>query len=109
MKRPCLRFAGCMLAAGLFLRPMFAADPPDGAPSAADTSASPNAAVIYWQAFAAMPTLSDEHKQKFDAATKTVTTPRDGGSSADGGLVRDFAAGVAARSHGPRLRLATRL
>ena len=75
MTHPSLRFAGCMLAVALFFRPMLAADPPGGTPPAADSSASLNAALIYWQAFAAMPTLPDEHQQKFDAAIKTVDTP----------------------------------
>ena len=50
--------------------PLFAADPPAGV-----AAASPNAAVIYWQAFAAMPTLEGEHKTKYEAAIKTTTEP----------------------------------
>ncbi len=37
--------------------------------------AAPNAAVIYWQAFASLPTLTDEEKTKYDAVTKTMSEP----------------------------------
>ena len=49
---------------------LFAAEPPAGG-----TAASPHAAVIYWQAFAAMPTLEGDHKTKYEAAIKTATEP----------------------------------
>ena len=52
------------------LRSLSAADPPAGA-----AAASPNAAVIYWQAFAAMPTLEGEQKTKYEAAIKSTTEP----------------------------------
>ena len=54
MKRPCLLFAGCVIAFGSFVQPLRAADAPV-TDQPAVTTASPNAAVIYWQAFAAMP------------------------------------------------------
>ncbi len=38
---------------------------------------APNAAVIYWQAFSAIPTLNAEQKQKYEAATKAPTAPLD--------------------------------
>jgi hypothetical protein len=38
-------------------------------------AASPNAAVIYWQAFAAMPTFEGEQKTKYEAAIKTTAEP----------------------------------
>lgn len=38
------------------------------------TTHAPNAAGIYWQAFAAMPTLKDEHKKRLDAATATTAS-----------------------------------
>ncbi len=37
--------------------------------------AAPNAAVIYWQAFASLPTLTDEERTKYDAVTKTSSEP----------------------------------
>src|SRR5262245_58226495 len=75
MRRSCLLFAGGVLAAGLFVKPLFAADSPDGARTAAATAAPPNAAVIYWHAFATMPVLGDDQKQKLEAATKAATPP----------------------------------
>jgi hypothetical protein len=38
-------------------------------------SASPNAAVIYWQAFAALPPLEGEQQSKYEAAIKSSTQP----------------------------------
>lgn len=75
MKHPFLLFAGCLLGAGLFVKSILAADPSDRPKPAAITTASPNAAIIYWQAFALMPKLSDEQKQKLEAATKAATIP----------------------------------
>ncbi|MCU0871020.1 MAG: hypothetical protein MUE50_01620, partial [Pirellulaceae bacterium] len=66
----CLVVAGLILTPAVSLRPLSAADP--GSQAAA---ASPNAAVIYWQAFAAMPTLEGEQKAKYEAAIKTTAEP----------------------------------
>ncbi len=66
----CLVAAGLILTQVVSLRPLSAADPSAGA-----AAASPNAAVIYWQAFAAMPTLEGEQKTKYEAAIKTTTEP----------------------------------
>lgn len=44
-------------------------------PSTSFPAANPNAAVIYWQAFAAIPTLEGEQKTKYEAAIKTLTEP----------------------------------
>ena len=66
-----LLLAGLMLTQTVSVRPFFAADPPAGGGAAA----SPNAAVIYWQAFAALPTLEGEQKTQYEAAIKTTTEP----------------------------------
>jgi hypothetical protein len=66
----CLVAAGLILTQVVSLRPLFAADPSSGA-----AAASPNAAVIYWQAFAAMPTLEGEQKTKYESAIKTTIEP----------------------------------
>lgn len=39
------------------------------------STVAPNAAVIYWQAFAAIPNLKDDHKKTLDAATHSTTAP----------------------------------
>lgn len=64
--------AGCLLATGALVTGLSAAEPPAGDRPAGVAAASPNAAVIYWQAFAAMPTLEGDHKTKYEAAIKTV-------------------------------------
>lgn len=65
-----LFLAGLMFTQTVSVRPLFAADPPaDGG------AASPNAAVIYWQAFAALPTLEGDQKAKYEAAIKSATEP----------------------------------
>ena len=68
--RYALVLAGVVLIQALPFTSLFAADSPVGG-----AAASPNAAVIYWQAFAAMPTLEGEHKTKYEAAIKTTTEP----------------------------------
>ena len=69
-RRSRLFFAGWLLTQAVSVTALRAADPPAGA-----AGASPNAAVIYWQAFAAMPTLEGEQKTKYEAAIKTTTEP----------------------------------
>ena len=39
------------------------------------STVAPNAAVIYWQAFSAIPTLNEEQKKSIDAATASTTAP----------------------------------
>lgn len=39
------------------------------------STVAPNAAVIYWQAFSAIPTLNEEQKKSVDAATASTTAP----------------------------------
>lgn len=65
-----LLLAGLMFTQTVSVRPLFAADPPAGG-----GAASPNAAVIYWQAFAALPTLEGDQKTKYEAAIKSTTEP----------------------------------
>ncbi len=65
-----LFLAGLMFTQTVPVRPLFAADPPAGG-----GAASPNAAVIYWQAFAALPTLEGDQKAKYDAAIKSAAEP----------------------------------
>jgi hypothetical protein len=57
--------AGCLLTLGPVAGPL----------SASDRDACPNAAVIYWQAFAAMPALEGQEQAKYEAAIKTPTAP----------------------------------
>ncbi len=66
----CTLVAGLILTQAVSLRPLSAADLE---PRIA--AASPNAAVIYWQAFAAMPTFEGEQKTKYEAAIKTTNEP----------------------------------
>lgn len=71
MKAPLgLFLAGLTFTLTVAVTALFAADPPTSG-----ILASPNAAVIYWQAFAAMPTLEGEHKTKYEAVIKTTTEP----------------------------------
>ena len=65
-----LFLAGLMFAQGVCVRPLLAAEPPAGG-----GAASPNAAVIYWQAFAALPTLEGDQKTKYEAAIKSTAEP----------------------------------
>jgi len=65
-----LFLAGLMFTQTVSVRPLFAADPPAGG-----GAASPNAAVFYWQAFAALPTLEGDQKAKYEAAIKSATEP----------------------------------
>lgn len=65
-----LILAGLLLSQAVSVRPVFAADPP-----VAGTASSPNAAVVYWQAFAALPRLEDDQKAKYEAAIKSTTEP----------------------------------
>jgi hypothetical protein len=65
-----LMLAALLLSQAVSIRPVFADDPPaDG------TASKPNAAVIYWQAFASMPRLNEEEENKFLAAAKSPTEP----------------------------------
>lgn len=70
IRKVCLLFGVCLLAHGPLATPLSAAEPQSKA-----YPASPNAAVIYWQAFAMMPTLEGEEKAKYEAAIKTTTEP----------------------------------
>jgi len=65
-----LFLAGLLLTPCVAVRSLVAADPP-----ARDAGASPNAAVIYWQAFAALPTLEGDQKARYEAAIKSTTEP----------------------------------
>lgn len=49
--------------------------PAEVAPKAIPATIAPNAAVIYWQAFSAMPNLNDEQRKLLDSAVATTTTP----------------------------------
>lgn len=54
----------------------FVSDSPgQESPKAKRTVRSPNAAVIYWQAFAAIPTLKDDDRKTLDAATASTSAP----------------------------------
>lgn len=75
MKRYSLQFAGCALATVLSATRILAADPLTESQSVKAAAITPNAAVVYWQAFAMMPSLNDEQKQKLDAAAKITTAP----------------------------------
>ena len=63
-----LFLAGLMFTQTVSVSPLSAADPPAGG-----AATSPNAAVIYWQAFAALPTLEGDEKTKYEAAIKSTT------------------------------------
>ena len=65
-----LILAGLLSSQNVSVRPVFAADAPAGG-----TASSPNAAVVYWQAFAALPRLEDDQKAKYGAAIKSTTEP----------------------------------
>ena len=45
----------------------------DETPTVSRSAPAPNAAVIYWQAFAAIPALSGDQQEKYDAATTATT------------------------------------
>jgi len=71
--------AGCLLvtACGSF---SVQADEPQVARAAEGTNATrltvaPNSAVVYWQAFAAIPNLKDEQKKVLEMATASTTAP----------------------------------
>ncbi len=61
---------GLLISQTVSVRPAVSADTPAGG-----TASSPNAAVIYWQAFAALPRLEGEQKTKYEAAIKSTTDP----------------------------------
>jgi hypothetical protein len=65
-----LILAGLLLSQTVSVRPIFADDPPAGG-----TALKPNAAVIYWQAFASMPRLNEEEETKSLTAAKSPTEP----------------------------------
>ncbi len=47
----------------------------DETPKAASAPSAPNAAVVYWQAFAAMPSLDEQQKTLLNPAISSVTAP----------------------------------
>ena len=65
-----LFLAGLMLTQTMSVHSSFR-----GRSAGGGAAASPNAAVIYWQAFAALPTLEGEQKTKYEAAIKSTTEP----------------------------------
>ncbi len=71
MKRCLLRFAVCCVALNLYARPMWSADEPSGASPPSAASVGHNAAVIYWQAFAAL-RLTEAQEKEIPAAVKAL-------------------------------------
>ncbi len=75
MKRTLLMLAGCGVVWTQLAWPVRAAEP--AAPVQAEVTAEvqPNAAVIYWTAFAALPTITQEQREKMTAAAKATSEP----------------------------------
>lgn len=71
-----------MLAAGMVLCQCLCSGRIFAADQSVKTTSSPNAAVIYWQAFAMMPTLEGDAKTKYEAAVKNQSGPIDSSISA---------------------------
>lgn len=75
MKYFCLLLSCCVLSGAVPEETVSAAD--SATVASAKSAAPPNAAIIYWQSFAAMPTLDAEQRKKFEAASKLSTSPLD--------------------------------
>ena len=73
IRRKCISFRSLATALLLFASMVHTCQFASAADSAATppaTRTTPNAALVYWQAFAVMPTLTDDERKAFEAAVK---------------------------------------
>lgn len=75
MKRHLLMLAVCGVVWLPLARPVQAGEPVSSASTTVTAATSPNAAVNYWTAFAALPTTTQELREKMTAAAKAISAP----------------------------------
>ena len=75
MKRTLLMLAGCGVVWTQLALPVRAAEPVVSVRAEVIAAARPNAAVIYWTAFSALPTITQEQREMMTAAAKTTLEP----------------------------------
>ncbi len=75
MKRTLLMLAGCGVVWTQLAWPVRAAEPVVSVQAEVTAEVQPNAAVIYWTAFAALPTMTQEQRDKLTTAAKATSEP----------------------------------